>query len=192
MFKVFKNSSKLKVLVFVFLELNFIYAIGYLGHMIISSEYLFDINLLTITPLFYLAFILVASYTISSFFAKRVTWNVARARLDDIGGFGLLADEKTKQTPSLKDQISVYKNKCFQTIELMGDYDNIFMMVKFNYIIILVFSSIVTLFNYKKIDTTAYIFTEVFVLLFVAIATYILSNKAKITLKNILKELEDV
>jgi hypothetical protein len=74
----------------------------------------------------------------------------------------------------------------------MGEYDNIFMMVKFNYIIVLVFSSIVTLFNYKKIDTTAYVFTEVSVLLFVAMATYILSDKAKMTLKNILKELEDV
>jgi len=191
MFKGLTSLSKLMMVAFVLLVLNCIYSIGYLGHMIISSEYSVDINLSTLISLFYLMVVLTVFYAINSFFAKRVKWNTARVILDDLPGLSLLADEKIDKIPSLKDQISVYKNKFMHIINLISEYDKVFVVIKFNYIVVVLFSLIVTVFNYKQINVTAYIIVEVFVLLCIAIATYISSNKAKSMLKSISRELEE-
>ena len=191
MFKGLTSLSKLMMVAFVLLVLNCIYSIGYLGHMIISSEYSVDINLSTLISLFYLMVVLTVFYAINSFFAKRVKWNTARVILDDLPGLSLLADEKIDKIPSLKDQISVYKNKFMHIINLISEYDKVFVVIKFNYIVVVLFSLIVTVFNYKQINVTAYIIVEVFVLLCIAIATYLSSNKAKSMLKSISKELEE-
>lgn len=192
MLTILKKSSNLKISIFIILGLNLIYAIGYIGNMFIEGHCSFVADLSIFISLIYILLLPFIGYMIHRFVSKRVAWSVARVHLDDLGAFGLLTDEKLKNTPSLTSKIDEYKKEFKSTIKTMGEYDTISMIIKFNYFIIFTFSTVATICNYKQVNIEAYtiFLTSFFILL--SLIIYLLSMRSKKKIKNILKRLGEV
>lgn len=149
MFEILKSSSKLKIIIFIILELNFIYAVGYTGNIIIGGYCSFESSFsMLLQSLLFILSIPIIGYVIYRFISKRVAWNIAMVILDDYPGFMLLSEDKVKVNPSLENEIDVYRKNFMDTMTIMGEYDSISVIIKYNYFIIFTFSTIATVCRY--------------------------------------------
>ena len=133
-----KDSSKLKIFIFIILELNFIYAIGYIGHMLIGGDYTFLVNLSTFISLGYILALLVIGYIIHRFLSKRIGYITARVFLDDSVSISLLLEEKIKKikdNSSSNIKIEELKNEFYKTMKIMEEYDSILVMRLFGWVL---------------------------------------------------------
>lgn len=169
-----------------------IYAVAYIGNMLIESHYTLAVDLSTFSSLAYILILPIIGYFLNHFFTKRVAWNLAEILLDDLGEFGLLAEEKLKNTLSLESKMNKEKKKFFNGVAMLQDLDTIYAMIKFNYFIVFTFSMLVTICNYTQVNIAIYTLIQALFLIVISSIAYILSFKAKRQIKYILNKLNVV
>lgn len=188
--KELSKSSKFKILIFLILELNIIYAVAYIGNMIIEGHYFLMVDLSIASSLLYILILPLVGYILHRFFTKRVSWNIARVLLYDSLEFGLLAAEKLKNSPPLESKINKHRNELNNRTVMLEDLDNINDMIQFNYFIIFTFSILITMCNYTQVNILAYILIQASFFIVTSLVVYLLSFKAKRQIKYILDRLK--
>lgn len=191
MLETLKSSSKLRILILIILGLNLIYVIAYTGNMLIEEEYSYNSDLLALLSKLVVALISVSiGYLIYASLSKRVAHNIARVVLNDLGKFEQLAEEKCNKNSSLATKIDEYRKKFRDRMKIMGEYDSVFIMIKFNFFIVLIFSVIFTLSNGTQINIITYTLFQALLLTFLSLIVYLLSESAKKNIAQLIKKLQ--
>ena len=187
-----KKYLTLRMMFFAILILNTIFVIGYMGDMFIEGNYSFFIDISLIILLFYSLALPIISYMVHRFLKTRVSWYAARAVLDNCPEFFMISEDVIKNNLTLKYEIEISKDEFNSTVNKMGEYDGISVLINYNYFIVFAFIIVVVLFHYTKIDIAMYSFVESILLITLSGSSYLFSTKSKKKVAEMLKSLQSI